>query len=659
VSIATTAQRYPIRRAILVGLGGMVALGLVMLIGTSVYQLSTTSERSASAWRSYGLLDGIRTLQVAEERTRASVLAAAASGATDDIARIAAGENDMQAALRSLAAAVASDPLLAASLESAARSVSRWDDTWAAPIHDLLVTNPGTLGRTQLDLARGDAMFDAAAADSMALRAAASARMSATLASWDGQAQILVTGVAAGALGLCLGVLLIGRWLLRVVTGPLQRLNETAFAQINGEPVQFKAERDDEVGSLARVLERLRQSADDRYSGAREEAHRAATMNKLGDLIAFSSAEFEMIDGTVRALRRLVTTRRGDVQLTNASRNRLLFAGSWGPEPPGLDTPVPVEAIDLCPAIRRAAPFVVPDVDDDLAVLCAAHPQETGSLACVPLIAMGRPIGVIHLESDEAISDETVSVAVRIAEQVAVAIANARLMKTMEGLAMTDSLTGLRNARSFDAYLEHELAAAERDREPLSVLMIDIDHFKKFNDTHGHPAGDEALRVFGRVVRSILRASDVPARYGGEEFVVALRHTDGAAAVLVAEKLRAAVAQAIVEIGPARYGRFTISIGVAEADLTRIDQKSLLGDADGALYRAKSAGRDRVVLASSHLPQGALPDSTADSAQEAPRGRHGTTAPTRPPVPLQARRRRGAAARRGPDPDEPAVAAAG
>jgi diguanylate cyclase (GGDEF)-like protein len=383
---------------------------------------------------------------------------------------------------------------------------------------------------------------------------------------------------------------------------------------------------------------------DERYAGAREEARRADTLNKLGDLIAFSTAEYEVIDGTVRALRRLVASRRGDVQLTNASRNRLMYAGSWGPNPPGLDTPVPVDRIDRCPAIRRAAPFIVPDVDDDLAVLCPAHQQEAGSLACVPLIAMGQPIGVIHLESDTPVTDEMVAVAMRLAEQVAVAIANARLMTTMEGLAMTDGLTGLRNARFFDSYLDQELSAAERDHEPLSVLMLDIDHFKQFNDNHGHPAGDEALRVFGRVLRASLRSSDVPARYGGEEFVVALRHTDLDGATLVAEKLREAVSQAIVEIGPGRYGRLTVSIGVAEADLTRIDQKALISSADGALYRAKSAGRNRVVVVSRDIDHAASGEPSGDDAAvgegEAPRN-------VTPVAIAPRRRRRNPAERRG------------
>ena len=399
----------------------------------------------------------------------------------------------------------------------------------------------------------------------------------------------------AGGL-LCVGVLLVGLWIIRTVVGPLRLLNETAEAQLRGEAVEFRAERDDEIGALASVLERLRVALEGRYREARRESGRAATLNQLGDLISFSAEEFEVVDATVRTLLRLVPTRRGDIQLVNSSRNRLVYSGAWGPRPPGLETPVPVDRVDRCPAIRRSAPFVVPDLSDDLAVLCAAHPVESGSLACIPLIAMGQPIGVIHLESDTPIADEVVVDAGRIAEQVAAAIANARLMKTMESLAMTDGLTGLRNARFFDTYLEQELLAGERDREPLAVLMIDIDHFKNFNDTYGHPAGDEALRVFGRVVKASIRASDLAARYGGEEFVVALRHTDLDGAALVAEKLRAAVETAIVELGAGRYGRITISIGVAAANLEQVDQKSLLAAADAALYRAKSTGRNQIVV---------------------------------------------------------------
>lgn len=226
------------------------------------------------------------------------------------------------------------------------------------------------------------------------------------------------------------------------------------------------------------------------------------------------------------------------------------------------------------------------------------------------MLALGKIVGVIHLESaaTDAFDAEAIGLVTRVAENVGLAMANARLMKTMEGQAMSDSLTGLHNTRFFDPYLEQELEAARRDQQPLSVIMVDLDHFKIFNDTYGHPAGDEALRTFARVVGASIRASDVAARYGGEEFIIALRHAGIDEAQVVAEKLRAAVEQMVVELGPGRFARITASFGVASTGANVLDQKALVSLADAALYRAKEGGRNRVEIASS-LTVGAKPNS--------------------------------------------------
>jgi diguanylate cyclase (GGDEF)-like protein len=214
------------------------------------------------------------------------------------------------------------------------------------------------------------------------------------------------------------------------------------------------------------------------------------------------------------------------------------------------------------------------------------------------MMALGKIVGVIHLESAAvaAFDPEAIRLVTRVAENVGLAMANARLMNTMEGQAMTDPLTGLRNTRFFDPYLEQELESARRDQQSMSVVMIDLDHFKGFNDTYGHPAGDEALRAFARVVRATIRASDVAARYGGEEFIVALRHTGIDEAEAVAEKLRASIEQMVVELGPGRYARITASLGVASTGPNVNDPKSLVSLADAALYRAKEGGRNRVEI---------------------------------------------------------------
>jgi diguanylate cyclase (GGDEF)-like protein len=215
------------------------------------------------------------------------------------------------------------------------------------------------------------------------------------------------------------------------------------------------------------------------------------------------------------------------------------------------------------------------------------------------MVSLNEILGVIHLEraEEDAFSDEDVKTASRVSEQIALAMANLRLMRRMENQAMTDPLTGLANARFFDPLVERELAAARRDGKPMGMLMLDLDHFKDFNDTHGHPAGDEALRSFARTVRGALRESDSAARYGGEEFAVLLRNTDLARARTVAEKVRAAVELTPVEIGPNRFGRITVSIGVASSDAHGSDRMQLMRMADGALYEAKASGRNAIAAA--------------------------------------------------------------
>jgi diguanylate cyclase (GGDEF)-like protein len=215
------------------------------------------------------------------------------------------------------------------------------------------------------------------------------------------------------------------------------------------------------------------------------------------------------------------------------------------------------------------------------------------------MVALNEILGVLHLEraDEDAFTDDDIRTASRVSEQLALAMANLRLMHRMETQAMTDPLTGLANARFFDPLVERELANARRDGQPVAILMIDLDHFKHFNDTHGHPAGDEALRSFARTLRGALRESDTAARYGGEEFAVLLRRTDLDGARTVAEKVRSAVELTPIEIGPNRIARITVSIGIAGSDAHGTDRMQLMRLADGALYAAKSDGRNRVAAA--------------------------------------------------------------
>jgi diguanylate cyclase (GGDEF)-like protein len=172
-------------------------------------------------------------------------------------------------------------------------------------------------------------------------------------------------------------------------------------------------------------------------------------------------------------------------------------------------------------------------------------------------------------------------------------IANRRL----EMMAYTDELTDLPNRRYALSRLEQEWSAAQRYNRPLSVLMLDLDHFKSINDTLGHDVGDVALAHSAKLIKSTVRASDVACRLGGEEFLVIATNTDGAAAVLLAERIRCAV-QAHQPSGVALVTPMTISIGVASSVGRKCGWEALIKLADQALYQAKAGSRNAVQLAS-------------------------------------------------------------
>lgn len=170
--------------------------------------------------------------------------------------------------------------------------------------------------------------------------------------------------------------------------------------------------------------------------------------------------------------------------------------------------------------------------------------------------------------------------------------ANARL----EALAITDALTGLFNRRRFDDTLAEEVKRTLRYDTPLGLVMIDLDHFKLVNDTHGHQVGDEVIRGVAQTIASTIRATDVAARYGGEELAVILPHTGLDGAVTMAERLRQAIGARVYTLGEVSL-RGTASLGVTAflADEPDMTARRLLERADQALYQAKQAGRDRVV----------------------------------------------------------------
>lgn len=197
-----------------------------------------------------------------------------------------------------------------------------------------------------------------------------------------------------------------------------------------------------------------------------------------------------------------------------------------------------------------------------------------------------------------------------LATSLASALGHLDLVRRLEHLSRVDALTGLANRRAFDEALEVELARSRRTGQPLALVMLDVDHFKRFNDTFGHQAGDRALALVGDTLRGVARREDRPCRMGGEEFAVLLPGAEGAGAVEVAERMRRAIGAAPLAEGP-----ITVSLGVAWTH-GRESGEQVVAQADARLYAAKLDGRNRVVW------RDPAPSSqTANTPPEAPSNR--------------------------------------
>jgi diguanylate cyclase (GGDEF)-like protein len=321
------------------------------------------------------------------------------------------------------------------------------------------------------------------------------------------------------------------------------------------------------------------------------DARDANVLNRFTELTSFADEDRQVAVANLVALARLAGPDASVTHLLNRSMDRAVPEASTGDAP---TTILPLHELGRCAGLQRGAMFVTDDLSDELSVHCPIYPASTGTLACIPLIS-GESVGAVHLywQRPRGLPLQRRSAIARVTEHAALAIGNRRLMAALHGQANTDARTGLANSRAFDLALESALEARVGD-EVLSVLMLDIDHFKDFNDRHGHPAGDEALRALANTLRACMRDGDIAARYGGEEFAVYLPGIDHASALGIAERIRARTEAMIVSLAPGLTDRLTISAGVATAPDHGQDRVTLLRVADQALYLAKTSGRNRV-----------------------------------------------------------------
>ncbi len=327
---------------------------------------------------------------------------------------------------------------------------------------------------------------------------------------------------------------------------------------------------------------------------------RATSLAKTAELLQ-SCADLKDIFAVVSGMApKIFPELRGAVLLLNSSRDLLEVAMSWSDCQLPASTFVPED----CWALRTGHVHMV--ATGDSTAECRHVVSGPGAYACLPLMSQGGAIGVVHFQviDSGALSEAAMLMANMFAEQVGLSVANLRLREALRDQSIRDALTGLFNRRYLEETLEREIRRAVRSEQVLGVLMLDLDHFKKFNDTFGHEAGDTVLRETAAFLTRSVRSEDIVCRFGGEEFVIILPLADIQATQARAERIRSKLRELTILHQGKTVGMVTVSVGVAELPQHGTTPKTLLEAADAALYRAKREGRDRVVVADAPVSAG-------------------------------------------------------
>jgi diguanylate cyclase (GGDEF)-like protein/PAS domain S-box-containing protein len=324
-------------------------------------------------------------------------------------------------------------------------------------------------------------------------------------------------------------------------------------------------------------------------------SERATMLAKMGELLQSCISREEVIAAALGFAPRIFPAARGAVALLNASRSLAEVIGSWA------ECQLPTLEFEptACWALRTGHPHLV--VAGDLTAPCAHATGVQSEYLCIPILAQGETLGILHLQATEQgpqLDTSDLTFKTTFAGQVGLSIANIRLREALRTQSVRDALTGLYNRRYLEEMLDREVRRASRAAQSLGVLMIDLDHFKNFNDTYGHEAGDAVLREIGVSLTKGVRAEDFVCRFGGEEFVVILPTADLSASRARAERLRTRTKELTILHQGKSMGMLTISVGVATFPEHGTSPKELMAAADAALYEAKRGGRDQVVVAS-------------------------------------------------------------
>jgi diguanylate cyclase (GGDEF)-like protein len=384
----------------------------------------------------------------------------------------------------------------------------------------------------------------------------------------------------------------------RRVLHPVVKLSDVigrlAAQDYEAEPPQY--DRIDEIGDMAQALRVFRENGIERQKLEIERD----TDRAVRDLLSRMTQRLQGCD-TVAELKTVISRfipevapqLAGRLYLLDPTRNVLVEACAWLNPSHSITEFSPL----ACWALRRNAAHRPSGEAFDVPCVHLAGGNVPDSL-CLPLSGQNGILGLLYFEPCAAASGTRLSDTYldMVAENIGLALDNLRLREALRSLAMTDPLTTLPNRRQLDEVVARELTIAEREGTSISCAMIDIDHFKRFNDEHGHDAGDVVLRAVGQTLKEAVRDTNLVFRYGGEEFLLLMPGMEADAAIERAEEIRHRIAALRVQHEGQDLGPVTASIGLACAPL-QTDWHSLVQSADAALLRAKQAGRNCVLTA--------------------------------------------------------------
>ena len=417
---------------------------------------------------------------------------------------------------------------------------------------------------------------------------------------WKTSSEIVLA--FTGLLFVCVLYFVFKRRVLRPVLRLSDVVNRLAAQDYGAEPPAY--DQIDEIGDMAHALRIFRENGLERQ---RLEGERMADLT-MRSLLSRMTQRMQGCD-TMHKLERVIESfipeivpgLAGRLYLFDEHRNALVETRSWlGPVHSKSEFPP-----TACWALQRGDMHRPAGQTIDIVCSHLDGADRAIDSICLALIAQQAMLGVLYLEprqnplsSDVTSPEPEVSeIYIRmLAENIGLALGNMRLRDALREMAMADALTGLANRRHLDSELEIRLAEAERLGQSISCLMVDVDHFKRFNDQFGHDAGDAVLREVGKILQNATRESGVAFRYGGEEFLLLMPALGPEQAVQRAEKIQGRIRALRIEHGGRELGPITASFGLASAP-DHCAFGKLVKTSDATLYRAKESGRNRIMIA--------------------------------------------------------------